>query len=73
MQRLCPIHGTALEASGKLWYCAGCRANYRTSGSCADCGEELERLAACGATNWWCNRCNELKSKSRVKTEMVKV
>ena len=40
---------------------------------CRDCGEELERLAACGATNWWCNRCNELKSKSRVKTEMVKV
>jgi len=72
MERLCPIHGTALASRGKLWHCAECDADYRIRGLCGDCGAELEFLAACGASNWWCNACNELKSKSRVKTELVR-
>ncbi len=72
-ERLCPIHATLLVSRGKLFHCEHCAADYRLDGSCADCGGELEHLAACGASNWWCNRCNELKSKSRVSTQLVKV
>ncbi|GAA5174366.1 zinc ribbon domain-containing protein [Niveibacterium umoris] len=71
MERLCPVHATPMESRGKLWHCETCAANYRVRGECADCGSELEKIAACGASNWWCNRCNELKSKSKVKTELV--
>jgi hypothetical protein len=71
-ERLCPVHGTALESRGKLFHCEQCAFDYRISGRCDDCGSELEHVAACGASNWWCNSCNELKSKSRVKTELIK-
>lgn len=72
MERLCPIHNTPLVSQGKLWHCDACDADYRVRGTCATCGAELERIAACGASNWWCNSCNELKSKSTVSTDMVR-
>ncbi|WP_297577202.1 zinc-ribbon domain-containing protein [uncultured Deefgea sp.] len=34
---------------------------------CPDCGKEIEVLKACGASNFFCNHCNELKSSQRVK------
>ncbi|XZG71251.1 YfgJ family double zinc ribbon protein [Chitinibacteraceae bacterium HSL-7] len=34
---------------------------------CPDCGAELEVLKACGARDYFCPRCNELKSRSRVE------
>ena len=73
MERLCPVHGIPLEPSGKQWRCASCCVDYRVRGLCGECGAELERLAACGASNWWCGACNELKSKDAVKTELVPV
>ncbi|MGL4909692.1 MAG: zinc-ribbon domain-containing protein [Cetobacterium sp.] len=33
---------------------------------CPECGEELEKLAACGSLSFWCNKCNELKSRKTV-------
>ncbi|GHD58894.1 YfgJ family double zinc ribbon protein [Jeongeupia chitinilytica] len=33
---------------------------------CPDCGKPLEVLKACGATSYFCNHCNELKSSQRV-------
>ena len=33
---------------------------------CPDCGKPIEVLKACGATNYFCNHCNELKSSKRV-------
>jgi hypothetical protein len=71
MERLCPIHQTPLEPNGKLWHCEACQGDYRVRGTCNTCGAELERLQACGASNWFCNQCNELKSKSAVTTGLV--
>ncbi|GGP27432.1 YfgJ family double zinc ribbon protein [Silvimonas amylolytica] len=34
---------------------------------CPDCGKPLEELVACGARDYFCNSCNELKSKTRVR------
>lgn len=73
MERRCPEHDTPLESTGKHWHCDQCAADYRVRGRCATCGAELERVAACGATNWFCNTCNELKSKATVIQDMVRV
>jgi predicted amidophosphoribosyltransferase len=73
MEKNCPTHGTPLEARGRLWHCQACQADYRLRGLCGQCGAELERLAACGASNWFCNHCNELKSRSSIRTELVRV
>ena len=71
MERHCPTDGTLLESRGKHWHCATCQTLFRLRGVCADCGAELERIAACGASSWFCNQCNELKSKSAVTTDLV--
>ncbi|BCL75041.1 hypothetical protein JHS3_07770 [Jeongeupia sp. HS-3] len=34
---------------------------------CPDCGKPLDILKACGATSYFCNHCNELKSSQRVR------
>lgn len=33
---------------------------------CNTCGKPVEVLKACGAVNFFCHHCNELKSKSAV-------
>ncbi|MDR3428366.1 MULTISPECIES: zinc-ribbon domain-containing protein [Silvimonas] len=38
-----------------------------TTPLCPDCGKPLEVLIACGARDYFCNSCNELKSKTRVR------
>lgn len=64
---LCPVHGTGLESRGTLWHCEACGRHYQLIGLCNKCGGDLEKLCACGAVNWFCNHCNELKSKSTVE------
>lgn len=71
MSDTCPTHNTHLVAQGKLWFCAACNAQYRLRGTCATCNQELERLMACGATNWFCNHCNALQSKATVKFDLT--
>lgn len=68
---VCPKDGAPLESRGTLWHCASCAGDFRLGGRCNKCGNELERLSACGAVNWFCNHCNELKSKSVVEYHMV--
>lgn len=54
-----------LEKTGKVnLYCPACDKAYGVKSTCGQCGDELERLIACGAVDFWCNQCNELKSKS---------
>lgn len=43
-----------------------CEQAYQKMNYCPDCLSEVEKLKACGATNYFCKRCNSLKSKSRV-------
>ena len=73
MALVCPLHQTPLNGNGLVLHCALCQADYRLCAHCPDCGAQLERLQACGASNWFCNRCNELKSKSAVQAELVKI
>ncbi|MDR3414400.1 MAG: zinc ribbon domain-containing protein [Formivibrio sp.] len=73
MTRLCPNCQAPLEYQIDHWHCHPCKTDYRLRGLCNTCGAELEYLAACGATNWFCPQCNELKSKSVVQTDLVAI
>ncbi len=65
---LCPQCQHELIWNGG-YHCDHCDLDFKKVGFCPDCGAEMEKLAACGATNYFCNQCNELKSKSRVRFE----
>lgn len=64
----CPSCNQALEWTGQ-YHCTACQRDYKKVGFCPDCHAELEKLQACGAANYFCSSCNELKSKSRLKFE----
>ncbi|HCM1321500.1 TPA: zinc ribbon domain-containing protein [Vibrio parahaemolyticus] len=66
-QNKCPDCEVELEWTGQ------CESDFKKVGFCPDCGAELEKLQACGAANYFCNTCNELKSKSRVRFEFQKI
>jgi len=70
----CPKCEHYLERSGELKrHCKGCDSNFKLLLNCSECGDEIERLKACGAVSFWCNECNELKSKSGVKYTIEEV
>ncbi|MFY2509507.1 DNA ligase [Vibrio pectenicida] len=54
------------------YHCVRCENDFNKLGYCLDCEAQLEKLQACGASNYFCNQCNELKSKSRVKFLLIK-
>jgi hypothetical protein len=65
MQLQCPKCQSEVVRSGELKrYCESCDSDFLLHIACNECGQELERLKACGAVNFWCEQCNELKSKS---------
>ena len=65
MQLLCPKCQSEVVRSGELKrHCDSCDSDFLLHIACNECGQELERLKACGAVNFWCEQCNELKSKS---------
>ena len=70
-QPLCPNCHTSLEWDNAVYQCSACQASYKKIAYCPDCQAELEKLQACGSTSYFCNHCNELKSKSRAKIEFV--
>ncbi|MCF6454449.1 zinc ribbon domain-containing protein [Vibrio sp. MMG022] len=69
---ICPTCDIELEWIGQ-YHCNQCESDYKKVGFCPDCDAELEKLQACGTANYFCNSCNELKSKSRVRFEFQKV
>jgi len=65
MQLQCPKCQAEVVRSGELKrHCESCDSNFTLHIACNECGQELERLKACGAVSFWCEQCNELKSKS---------
>jgi len=65
-------HG-ALTKNGKVnFICPECNIHYGILSQCGQCGDELQRLIACGAVDFWCNQCNELKSKASAKCQLIK-
>ncbi|MFM2476269.1 zinc ribbon domain-containing protein [Celerinatantimonas sp. MCCC 1A17872] len=47
-------------------YCSHCQSNFHRVAYCPQCEQPLEVLKACGAVDYFCNHCNELKSKRQV-------
>ncbi|WP_159738655.1 zinc ribbon domain-containing protein [Vibrio atypicus] len=68
----CPECQQELEWQGH-YHCSQCDEGYKKVGFCPDCDTALEKLQACGAASYFCNSCNELKSKSRVRFEFQKI
>ncbi len=67
---ICPSCDKELEWDSG-YVCRQCDQRYRKIAHCPECGHELEKLQACGAASYFCNTCNELKSKSRLQFEFV--
>ncbi|KPU83420.1 hypothetical protein JI57_01365 [Psychromonas sp. PRT-SC03] len=64
MQLKCPSCAQLIIRTGALKRrCEHCQVDFILQIDCQDCGEKLERLQGCGAVNFWCHKCNELKSK----------
>ena len=62
----CKNCGNDLEKIGNEYICKSCNKKYIKNTYCPKDGSELEKLAACGAVSYWCNKCNELKSRKDV-------
>lgn len=64
-----------LEKIENRYICKACNKQYIKKAYCPIDNSELEKLAACGSVSYWCNKCNELKSKRDVvyKLEEVKL
>jgi hypothetical protein len=67
-QNNCPKCESELVWDGQ-YRCDFCEVHYTKVGFCPECSAALEKLQACGAANYFCNHCNELKSKSKIKFE----
>lgn len=73
MQTQCPQCNTELERSGELQrHCVICDSDFILTVCCRECGQTLQRLKACGAVSFWCEQCNELKSKSTAVYRLLK-
>lgn len=72
MQVRCPQCDHSLEWDGQ-YHCVECQVHYKKVAYCPDCQKELEKLQACGSASYFCHFCNELKSKSRVHSELQKI
>ncbi|MBS4687591.1 zinc ribbon domain-containing protein [Aeromonas sobria] len=64
---LCPSCQAELDARSKEQTCGQCQAHVRVTAICPTCQQELERLQACGAVDYFCNHCNSLVSKRTVQ------
>lgn len=61
----CPNCKTEIEKNSRTgkYPCTKCGKVYGKRAKCNVCGDELELLEACGAQQFFCNTCKELKSK----------
>ncbi|KMV31261.1 DNA ligase [Photobacterium swingsii] len=63
----CPCCHSELAWQANQYRCETCQTTLIKQAFCPDCDTELEKLQACGSASYFCNSCNELKSKSRVR------
>ncbi|MCG3866062.1 MULTISPECIES: zinc ribbon domain-containing protein [unclassified Photobacterium] len=68
-ENICPQCSSILNWKNQGYFCDFCQQDVEKQVFCPDCNEQLEKIQACGAANYFCNHCNELKSKSRVKVQ----
>lgn len=67
MEDRCPQCAELLQWDGG-YVCHSCEQHYHKQVYCPSCHRPLEKLQACGSVSYFCNTCNELKSKSAVNT-----
>lgn len=67
---ICPACSAALDSRSSETSCVQCQAHYRIRALCPTCQQELERLRACGAVDYFCNHCNSLVSRRGVIFEV---
>ncbi|MCG7498613.1 zinc ribbon domain-containing protein [Vibrio sp. Of7-15] len=65
----CPSCESELRWQQDHYHCDFCQVEFKKIAFCPDCDKVLDKLQACGSASYFCNECNELKSKSRVKVE----
>ncbi|WWE60228.1 zinc ribbon domain-containing protein [Parasalinivibrio latis] len=65
----CPQCESELRWQDSHYHCDFCQQVFKKQVSCPDCHHALEKLQACGASNYFCPRCNELKSKKRIEVK----
>ena len=64
----CPNCGGEIiknNGTGELC-CKDCKKKFVKRALCDECGEELEKLSACGSQQFFCNKCKVLKSKKNL-------
>ncbi|MHA2940096.1 zinc ribbon domain-containing protein [Vibrio sp. RC27] len=68
----CSSCNKELEGDGE-YHCSSCDSHFKKIGYCPKCDAELEKLQACGAAGYFCNSCNELKSRSKIQFKFNKL
>ena len=53
--------------------CSQCSKQFKIVGFCPTCHVELERIQACGATDFFCNTCNSMISKRQAQYKLTPV
>ncbi|WP_026958891.1 MULTISPECIES: zinc ribbon domain-containing protein [Aliagarivorans] len=69
--KACPECGGELHHQHDHWLCDSCHHSFVERFHCDKCGSMLEKLKACGAVDFFCNSCNELKSKRSLVSKLV--
>ncbi|MGO1296623.1 MAG: zinc ribbon domain-containing protein [Vibrio sp.] len=73
MENECPQCQQVLQWRDGNYLCQSCQQHYLKQAYCPTCHSQLEKLQACGSVSYFCNTCNELKSKSTVQVEYTAV
>ncbi len=69
----CVACSRELIKEGKSLKCSQCKREYKIVYRCDKCGKEAEKLVACGSEQFFCNSCNELKSRKSIIKEYVEI
>jgi len=67
----CPSCQAELDPRSKEQSCGQCHAHLSVTALCPTCQQELERLKACGAVDYFCQHCNSLISKRAVQFKVA--
>lgn len=69
---MCPhCQQEGLDARRAETNCTHCGKAYRLLPRCPTCNDELERVQACGAVDFFCHKCNGLVSKRSANYELT--
>lgn len=68
----CPGCDGELKGSGSHYKCTDCGQKWRITFRCEVCGELPKVAAGCGSVSFFCDTCNNLKSRESMDKEFVK-